>query len=192
MMSILIEQLINITDTLFLGHVGNIELGASTLAGIWFLAIYMLGFGFSLGLQVMIAHCNGEQRYSETGKTFFQGLSFLFSLAAVLCLLSKTLSPILLKHLIISNDVYNAVVRYLDSRIWGLFFTFPSLALRSFLVGITQTKALNVAAFTAVLVNELAADIRIRHGHIGSSYCIGLCRTMFANSLDNLYIPTYQ
>ena len=48
MMSILIEQLINITDTLFLGHVGNIELGASTLAGIWFLAIYMLGFGFSL------------------------------------------------------------------------------------------------------------------------------------------------
>ncbi|WP_370757858.1 MATE family efflux transporter [Coprobacter secundus] len=153
MMSILIEQLINITDTLFLGHVGNIELGASTLAGIWFLAIYMLGFGFSLGLQVMIAHCNGEQRYSETGKTFFQGLSFLFSLAAVLCLLSKTLSPILLKHLIISNDVYNAVVRYLDSRIWGLFFTFPSLALRSFLVGIIQTKALNVAAFTAVLVN---------------------------------------
>ena len=146
MMSLLMEQLINLTDTIFLGHVGEVELGASALAGMYYIAIYMLGFGFSLGLQVMIAHCNGEQRYSETGKTFFQGLSFLFSLAAVLCLLSKTLSPILLKHLIISNDVYNAVVRYLDSRIWGLFFTFPSLALRSFLVGITQTKALNVAA----------------------------------------------
>ena len=51
MMSILIEQLINITDALFLGHVGDVELGASALAGIWFLAIYMLGFGFSLGLQ---------------------------------------------------------------------------------------------------------------------------------------------
>lgn len=43
MMSILIEQLINITDALFLGHVGDVELGASALAGIWFLAIYMLG-----------------------------------------------------------------------------------------------------------------------------------------------------
>lgn len=42
MMSILIEQLINITDALFLGHVGDVELGASALAGIWFLAIYML------------------------------------------------------------------------------------------------------------------------------------------------------
>ena len=28
---------------------GEIELGASALAGIWYLAIYMLGFGFSLG-----------------------------------------------------------------------------------------------------------------------------------------------
>ena len=153
MMSILIEQLINITDALFLGHVGDVELGASALAGIWFLAIYMLGFGFSLGLQVIIARRNGEQRYSETGKAFFQGLSFLLSLAAVLCLLSPTLSPIFLKHLIISDDVYNAVIRYLDGRIWGLFFSFPFLALRAFLVGITQTKALNMAAFTAVLVN---------------------------------------
>ena len=40
MMSILIEQLINITDAIFLGHVGEIELGASALAGIWYLAIY--------------------------------------------------------------------------------------------------------------------------------------------------------
>lgn len=64
-MSILIEQLINITDAIFLGHVGEIELGASALAGIWYLAIYMLGFGFSLGLQVVIARRNGERHYSE-------------------------------------------------------------------------------------------------------------------------------
>ena len=153
MMSILIEQLINITDALFLGHVGDVELGASALAGIWFLAIYMLGFGFSLGLQVVIARRNGEQRYAETGKTFFQGLLFLLMLAILLCLLSKIFSPVLLKHLITSDDVYNAVIRYLDWRIWGLLFSFPFLALRSFLVGITQTKSLNMAAFTAVLVN---------------------------------------
>lgn len=65
MMSILIEQLINITDAIFLGHVGEIELGASALAGIWYLAIYMLGFGFSIGLQVVIARRNGERQYSE-------------------------------------------------------------------------------------------------------------------------------
>ena len=50
MMSILIEQLINITDALFLG-MWVMWNWAHLLAGIWFLAIYMLGFGFSLGLQ---------------------------------------------------------------------------------------------------------------------------------------------
>ena len=55
------EQLINITDAVFLGHVGEIELGASAIAGIYYLAVYMLGFGFSIGLQVMIARKNGEE-----------------------------------------------------------------------------------------------------------------------------------
>ena len=82
MMSILIEQLINITDAIFLGHVGEIELGASALAGIWYLAIYMLGFGFSIGLQVVTARRNGEQQYSETGRTFFQGYFFWSGLAS--------------------------------------------------------------------------------------------------------------
>ena len=41
------EQLINITDAIFLGHVGEVELGASALASVYYLAIYMLGFGFS-------------------------------------------------------------------------------------------------------------------------------------------------
>lgn len=76
MMSMLMEQLINITDAIFLGHVGEVELGASALASVYYLAIYMLGFGFSLGLQVMIARRNGEQRYKETEKTFSKVYSF--------------------------------------------------------------------------------------------------------------------
>ena len=35
MMSILMEQLINITDAIFLGHYGEVELGASVLAGMY-------------------------------------------------------------------------------------------------------------------------------------------------------------
>lgn len=131
MMSFLIEQLINITDALFLGHVGEIELGASALAGIWFLAIYMLGLGFSVWLQVVIARRNGEQKYEETGKTFFQGLFFLLILASLLCLLSKIFSPIFLRYLITSTDVYNAVIQYLDWRIIGLLFSFLFLSLPS-------------------------------------------------------------
>ena len=41
MMSILMEQLINITDAIFLGHVGEVELGASALAGIYLSLIHI-------------------------------------------------------------------------------------------------------------------------------------------------------
>lgn len=137
------EQLINITDAVFLGHVGEVELGASALAGIYYLATYMLGFGFSIGLQVMIARRNGEQNYAETGRTFFQGLFFLSGLALSLCLLIQGLSPFLLKQLITSPEIYQAVTDYLDWRSFGLLFSFPFLALRAFFVGIIKTRSLS-------------------------------------------------
>ena len=49
LISLLMEHMINVTDTAFLGHVGEVELGASALAGVLYMAIYMLGFGFSIG-----------------------------------------------------------------------------------------------------------------------------------------------
>lgn len=147
------EQLINITDAIFLGHVGEVELGASALASVYYLAIYMLGFGFSLGLQVMIARRNGEQRYKETGKTFFQGLFFLSGLAVFLSLTSYVLSPVILKYFIHSPEIYKAAVDYLEWRCFGLLFSFPFLAFRAFFVGITKTRILLWAATLAVLIN---------------------------------------
>ena len=99
MMSILMEQLINITDAVFLGHVGEID---------------MLGFGFSIGLQVMIARKNGEQDYQETGKIFFQGLLFLMGLALFLYLTVHIVSPVIFKRSINSPEIYQAIIRYLD------------------------------------------------------------------------------
>lgn len=153
MMSILMEQLINITDAIFLGHVGEVELGASAIAGIYYLAIYMLGFGFCIGLQVMIARRNGEKNYKEMGKTFFQGLFFLLVLAVFLCWMIHVISPFILKRIITSPEIYQAVIRYLDWRSFGLLFSFPFLAIRAFFVGITHTKALSWAAVSAVIVN---------------------------------------
>ena len=153
MMSILMEQLINITDAVFLGHVGEVELGASALAGVYYMAIYILGFGFSLGLQVMIARRNGEQQYKKTGRTFFQGLFFLDGLAVTLIFISALVSPTLLKYFIRSPQIYRAVVDYLDWRCFGLLFSFPFLAFRSFYVGITKTTVLTLAAIIAVLIN---------------------------------------
>ena len=169
MMSILMEQLINITDAVFLGHVGEIELGASAIAGIYYLAVYMLGFGFSIGLQVMIARKNGEQDYQETGKIFFQGLLFLMGLALFLYLTVHIVSPVIFKRSINSPEIYQAIIRYLDWRSLGLLFSFPFLAIRSFLVGITYTRALSGAAIVAIGINIPLNYFLIFMQHLGIS-----------------------
>ena len=176
------EQLINITDATFLGHVGEIELGASAIAGIYYLAIYMLGFGFSIGLQVMIARKNGEQDYQETGKIFFQGLFFLMGLALFLYLTVHIVSPVIFKRSINSPEIYQAIIRYLDWRSLGLLFSFPFLAIRSFLVGITYR--CNRDQYSSQLLPDIHATFR----HIRSGYRFFTGRRRFFHYLMHLYV----
>lgn len=83
LISLIMEQLIGITDTAFLGRVGEVELGASAIAGVYYLAIFMIGFGFTIGSQILIARRNGEKNYTAIGPIFYQGCYFLLLLAAV-------------------------------------------------------------------------------------------------------------
>ena len=110
------EHMIGLTDTAYLGRVGEVELGASALAGVYYLVIYMLGFGFSVGAQVMMARRNGEGEYKRIGEVFTQGGLFLFLLAAVLFTASNLLTPHLLHRMIGSEEVYRATMSYLDWR----------------------------------------------------------------------------
>jgi len=155
MVSLLMEQLINITDSIFLGHVGQIELGASALATMYYTAIYMLGFGFSLGAEVIIARRNGEQSYAKTGRVFYQGLISLSVFAIIIFILSKLFSPALLRFLISSDHVYQATIQYIEWRDYSYLFAFPLLAIRSFLIGTTNTRILTANSLVMVVSNAL-------------------------------------
>lgn len=182
MMSIGMEQLINLTDAIFLGHVGTTELGASAIAGIYYMALYMLGFGFSIGLQVVIARRNGEQNYKATGQTFFQGLFFLVALSVTLFFLSNRYAPLLLEKLVSSDEVCQTIVRYLHWRNWGLLLTFPALALRAFFVGITHTRILTASALTAAFLNVLLNYLLIFG--VGTIPPLGIAGAAIASSLS--------
>ena len=111
LISLLMENMIGLTDTAFLGRVGEVELGASALAGVYYMAIFMLGFGFSIGVQILIARRNGEGRLREIGPIFQQGLLFLLFFAAVMFFVSKSFTPLLLRRLIDSDAVYTAAIQ---------------------------------------------------------------------------------
>lgn len=139
-MSLLMEHMIGLTDTAYLGRVGEVELGASALAGVYYLVIYMLGFGFSIGAQVLIARRNGAQEYKRIGPVFLQGTFFLLLLAALLFTASHLYSPFFLRKLIGSDDVYQATMKYVDWRVYGFFFSFVAVMFRAFYVGYYKDK----------------------------------------------------
>lgn len=153
MVGIIAEQLIGLTDTAFLGRVGEVELGASTLALVYLLAVFMLGFGFSLGAQILIARRNGEENYQQIGPIFYQGLFFLMILAGLMFVFTRLFSPAILEPLLSSRQVYQACLEYIDWRIYGFFFAFALLMFRAFFLGIEQTRILTVSSFIMVGVN---------------------------------------
>ncbi len=142
LISLVMQTLINITDTAYMGRVGEIELGATALVSVYYLTIYMAIFGFSVGAQIFIGRRNGEGSYAKIGDIVIQGILFLLGIAALFALLSKWLSPKLLSAIVSSPQIYEACVDYLDWRIWGLLFSAVSVMCRAFFVGITRTGVL--------------------------------------------------
>ena len=55
------QTIINVTDSAFLGRVSEVALGASAIAGLLYVTFMMLGYGFGVGVQIIIARLNGEK-----------------------------------------------------------------------------------------------------------------------------------
>ena len=131
LISLLMEQLIGMTDTAFLGRVGEVELGASAIAGVFYMVIFMVAFGFSIGAQILIARRNGEQQYKESAvmfRAFFLGTTQTKTL---------TLNSIVM---VLSNVVFNYIL------IFGKF-GFPALGIAGAAIGSSLAELVSLLFF---------------------------------------------
>ncbi|MHC1777184.1 MAG: MATE family efflux transporter [Lentimicrobium sp.] len=164
--SLLAQNIINVTDTAFLGRVGEVELGASAIAGLFYISLFMLGFGFGIGGQILIARRNGERNFGEIGKITDNSLYFLMGMGLVLFLLIKFFSPAMLRPLIASDAVYQASTDFLQYRIYGIFFAFGNILLRAFYIGTTSTRVLTYNALIMAGTN-VVLDYGLIFGNFG-------------------------
>ena len=155
LISLVMEQMIGLTDTAFLGRVGEVELGASAIAIVYYMVLFMVGFGFSLGAQIIIGRRNGEGNLRDTGKIFWNGLYFLLGLSGVIIIFSELLSPWLMGLMVSSDTIYGAALSYVRWRLPGMVFAFITTIFRAFYVGTTQTKTLTLNSIVMVLSNVI-------------------------------------
>lgn len=187
LVALVMEELLGMTDTAFLGRVGEVELGASAIAGVYFTILYMLGFGFSIGVQIIIGRRNGEACESGTGfgaigRVFWQGVWFLAALALLTMALSYLLSPPLLRGILKSEHIFEAALVYVNWRIPGLLFAFMTALFRAFYVGICDTKSLTWNSIVLVGSN-IFLDWVLIFGHLGAP-AMGIKGAALASTLS--------
>lgn len=161
------QNLINFTDTAFLGRVGEIALGAGALGGIFYLAIIMLGLGFSTGAQIIIARRKGENRLRDIGHIIDQSIYFMIPLSILTFLLLRFWSIDILRYVIESDNIYNETVGYMKYRSVGIFFAMGNMILRAFYVGLQQTKVITYSTFVLAVVN-IILDYALIFGNLGA------------------------
>ena len=153
MLSFLLEQLIGMTDVAFLGRVGEVELGAAALAGVFFLMLMMFGMGYGFGVQAHMSRKNGEKAWAEIGRSFRSGVLFLTGLAAVLIVLSDLAAKPFLDTACESAAVAEAADMYLYWRVWGLPFAFACALLRAFFIATLRPGVLTASSLVMVASN---------------------------------------
>lgn len=147
------QNLINFTDTAFLGRVGEVALGGGALGGIFYLAVYMLGLGFGQGEQIVVARRYGENKPNEIGNVFNQSFLFLLGLSFVAFAILRFGSILILDYGVKSEAVHKATTVFLEYRSFGIFFAFINVAFRSFYIGLGRTKIISYNTFLLAIVN---------------------------------------
>lgn len=165
-LSTLAENVIAIADTVFLGNLGEVELGAAALAAMFYQVLVMVVFGFGVGAQIVMARRVGQGQNTEVGRIFQHTLWFTL-FCSLLCwgafhLWGKWLLPYLVK----SPAILQAVNEYLQIRIYGVPFAFGIAAFNAFYVGIARTKNISIATLIMGTVN-VALDYGLVFGKLG-------------------------
>ncbi|MBR5810290.1 MAG: MATE family efflux transporter [Bacteroidales bacterium] len=184
LISLVMEQMIGLTDTAFLGRVGEVELGASAIAIVYYMVLFMIGFGFSIGAQIIIGRRNGEGNFKETGKVFWNGLYFVLGLSGAIILLSELFTPWMMKFMVSSPAIYDAALSYVRWRLPGMVFAFCTAMFRAFYVGTTQTKTLTLNSVVMVASNIIFNYILI-FGRCGLP-ALGITGAAIGSSLAEL------
>jgi putative MATE family efflux protein len=162
----IVQNIISVTDTAFLGRVGEVELGASAIGGVFYLTLIMLGFGFSIGTQIIVARRLGENKHLEIGKIVEHSLYFLIALAVFLIVIMRFNMPFILNKVLESKDIEIATRSYLDYRIFGLFFACINFGFRAFYIGVAKTKVITWTTVFMALTNVFL-DYVLIFGHFG-------------------------
>ncbi len=157
MLGAIAQTILGLTDTAFLARVGEVELGASAIAGVFYFLLVMLGMALSIGAQIMMSRKAGENDKAGIGHVFDHSILILFSLSVVLFVVMQWVAPWFFRLILKSPDIAEASIAFIKTRSYGIFFILLINCFRSFYTSITQTRYITYNALVLTLSNVILA-----------------------------------
>lgn len=154
-LSSLANTVVNFTDVAFVSRLGEKELAASALGGVFYFLLIMMAVAIGLGTQILIARKAGEGKNVLIGNIFDHGLLLLLGFAFLMTTVVYQFIPAIMSLLVKDASVVTYVVDYLNGRTWGLPFMTVFIAMRSFYTGITLTRIITYTTVLMMLLNFL-------------------------------------
>lgn len=153
MVSSLFNNLISLIGVAFMGRVGETELAASGVAALIYITMTMIPYGLSVGFQIIIARRAGENNPESIGRIFNNNLIFLMGVAVLLYVFLQFISPLVLRPMFTSQEVFEAGLDYLKYRNIEIFFAVFAFTLLGFYTSIGNNQIITWSAVTMLVVN---------------------------------------
>jgi len=164
--AIIVPQINFITNNIFLGGLGQKELGIAGITGVYYLLFAVIGNGLNSGLQALISRRAGENKVDEIGVLFWHGVRIALFFALFGFLLTQYIAPTVLGWSLHDADGVNMAVSFLSIRILGLPILYVYQMRNALLVGTNQSKYLIFGTAAEAIVN-IILDYGFIYGKLG-------------------------
>jgi multidrug resistance protein, MATE family len=178
------QNIIALSDSIFLYHYNISQFAAIGIIGSFYLILASIGYGFSRGGQIFIARKYGEKRYQDIGIYFQALLIFEITLSTILYFIINTFSGSILKMLISSPELIKHCSSYLKYRLPGIFFSYIGVVLIALYTAIADTKIILYDTILLGLSNIVLNFILI-YGYFGLPE-MGIAGSALASTLSEV------
>jgi putative MATE family efflux protein len=153
MLGSLAQSAIYLTDSVFVGRLGEVPLAAIGLGGLLFYLLTTVGAGLAVALQILTARRLGQGRRRAVGRLFDNTLYLSLGLAAGLGALGFALAPGLARHLVDDAAVAGQMSLYLRAVVWALPASYLWHCLAGFFTGLGRTRVISLSTLLMTLAN---------------------------------------
>ncbi|WP_116124597.1 MATE family efflux transporter [Lewinella sp. IMCC34183] len=132
------QNVVAMTDSVFLYYRSEDDFAAIGFVAAFYIIVAAIGFGFSRGGQILIAHYVGKDKPESVGRSFYSTVYFELVLALAVFLF-MTYGAYWLFALFVDTDViFYKSLEYLDTRKWGVFASYLGVACIALYTGIAR------------------------------------------------------